>query len=74
MDKQTLARIEAQALDNRYDIKVKVNAAGETLVTLTSKTTGNVFEGKTSARSSDGYGRALDVAVNRMLSYETRLR
>lgn len=63
---------EDMAADRRYAIKVKVNKSGETLVTLTNTTTGNAFEGAATARTSQGYARALNVAVDRMVAFERR--
>jgi hypothetical protein len=68
--------LEYKAQECRYNIKVKVIASGETTVTLTKRQStvseAHVFEGKAPARATDGYAKALTIAVNRMVEYERR--
>lgn len=68
--------LEYKAQENRYNIKVKVAANGVTTVTLTKRQStaseAHVFEATAPARSSDGYGKALTLAVNRMVAFERR--
>lgn len=64
--------LEDKARSEGYDIKVKVDAAGDTLVTLTSVRYKHVFEGKASARVGNAYAVALETAVVRMRAFEER--
>ena len=61
---------EYKAQENGYAIKVKVNRAGVTVVTLSNKD-GNVFEGGAPSRSV-GYPLALSIAVGRMVAFVRR--
>lgn len=76
MTPNAIRDLEYKAEECRYNIKVKVAASGETTVTLTKRQSkaseAHVFEGKAPARSSNGYARALEVAVTRMVAFERR--
>lgn len=70
MPSTTLFDLENEAGRRGYGIGVKVDAKGETTVTLSK--VGATFLGDATFRSPNGYQTALQRAVNRMLAYENR--
>lgn len=71
--KTQISDLESKAAELGYVIKVKVNAAATTTVTVTSPKNGHVFEGLATPRQSDPYYKALFAAVTRMVAFEGRL-